>query len=178
MHIHTITNQPSFGATYVQQNKYSDKQKQIIDQIKETLSKPSEQFDNKSAEEFYKSKNKIDFFLENSVKYADSIDLAGYYGVNRAGTGVEEAITYKNSFYIGTYDENHPFKPEDIEYGIKEEEKKGWGGLAFGCLTLLATGIIFLGLILAAKQDAQNAKNAAKPLAENIDSTINKMHVN
>ena len=176
MHVNTISknNQPNFGAIYVQKNKYTTSQKNIINQIHNTLNKPLEKFNNQSANEFYKAKNGIDFYMENGNSEGESIYLAGYKGVRQIGTGVNEAITYRGSFSIGTYDEEHTFKVDDIEYGIKEANEQASGFLATAGLVTITFFTLILGAILGL-HDKEISKDAAKPLIENIDSTANKV---
>lgn len=185
MQIQAINN-INFGQIYLAKGDYTDKQKNVINQIKEELRKPSEEYGNKTAEEFYKSEYKMDFFMsDGSGKpdslagipvdysgYPDSVHLAGVWGLKHIGTGVNEMVQYGDSYGIGIYDEAHPFKTDDIETSHKEHRKNSLGFLTFGAGIVTITILGFL-LLFATRKPVQT-KELSKPLIENVDSLANK----
>ena len=175
MYINAINNsyKPSFGVLYVQKNMYTTNQKNVINQIHDELNKHSEKFNNQAVGDFYKSNRGIDFYIEDSAKYEDSVYLAGCRGVKQIGTGIDECITYRDSFPIGTYDKEHPFKAEDIEYGIKDANKQSSGFLAIAGLVTI-TGLMLILMSALGLHDKKMSKEAVKPLIETIDSTAIK----
>ena len=163
MRISAINN-ISFGDLYLVKGNYTDKQKNVIEQIKTALRTPSDQFNNKSAEEFYKTKDGIDFFLASSSKYKDSIYLSGKMGVKSNGTGIDKVVISSESFDIGNYDEAHPFLADDIEIGKNEFKKSNLGAISsLGLLFLGLIAYIFVGMIAVQADNAEKAKKAAKP---------------
>ena len=170
MQIQAINN-INFGQIYLAKGNYTDKQKNVINQIKETLRKPSEEYGNKTAEEFYKSEYKMDFFMSNGSGKPDSIHLAGVWGLKHYGTGVNEAVQYGDSYGIGIYDEAHPFKTDDIEISHKEHRKNSWAFLTFAAGIL---AIEIFGLFLFSTRKPVQTKELSKPLIENVDTLSNK----
>ena len=176
MQVSKINNQTSFGKIYRATRIYTDSQEEVMEQIKAELRKPSEKFGNKTAEEFYKENNKMDFLLDKS-KFFNYIRLTGVYGAKQTGVGVDERYNFSDSFVIGTYDETHSFKTDDIEYSRKQARKDdliSW--LYFGLVGIVAA-IYMLGFAFAAKHDAvtKELQESAKPLIENVDSLANKV---
>ena len=176
MLVHSIkNNQLNFGALYVQKHQYSDSQKNTIKQIKEAMSQPSEKFSNQSAEDFYKSKG-IDFFIESGKKGEDSISLSGYDEIKHSDTGIDEAITCKESFSIGTYNEEHPFKTDDIAKGLKEFKMFSAGNIIYSdCTTQAFAGQFFSRLF--DKVLPQKSVNTTNPLNENLDSIARRASI-
>jgi len=171
MQVQAINN-INFGKIYLANGVYTDNQQAVIEQIKDTLRKPSEKFNNQSAEEFYKSNYKMDFLMENSPTGLD-IQLSGKYGAKKIGTGVSETYKFSDSFVIGVYDKAHPFRTNDIEYSRKNSHKSNL--MALGLFVLTGALYIF-GLALAAKHDnTKNLQNVTKPLIESVDTTLNKV---
>ena len=176
MRISAINNNINFGDLYLVNGNYSDKQKNVIEQIKTVLRTPSEKFNNRTPEEFYKTNDGIDFFLASSSKYKDSIYLSGKMGVKSNGVGIDKVVTSSDSFDIGNYDETHPFLADDIEIGKKEFKKSIFGAISsLGLIFLTLGAYIFAGMIAVQADSAKKAKDTAQPLIENVDSLALKV---
>ena len=169
MQIQAINN-TNFGKIYRVTRPYTDSQENVIEQIKGELRKPSKKFGNKTAEEFYESNNKMDFLLDKST-FFDSIRVSGVYGAKQVGVGADERYKFSDSFVIGTYDEAHPFKTNDIESGRKQYRINGLKLCLNMGLIGIAAAAYFFAIALAAKHDAVNKmQESTKPLIENVDS--------
>ena len=175
MQIQAINN-INFGQIYLVKGNYTNKQKNVINQIKKELRKPSEEFGKLSAEDHYKFKNNVDFVMEDSPKHFDSIHLSGRNNVKQVGARVNDTFTCADSFTIGIYDEKHPFKTDDIKYGIEEARKKDSQRLLTLGAAVVAMAVYIMGIALAARHDAINKKlqESTKPLIENVDSVATK----
>lgn|GEM_PF-5423504 len=171
MRIQAINN-INFSALYLVKGDYSKEQKNVIRQIKDTLNKPSAEFNNWSATDYYKLVKGFDFFIENGVKSPNSVRLSGKWGVKYFGKGANRVEIYRDMFNIGTYSKNQPFRTDDIKTGLKNKELTG--KILNTALLLLAGTFFVLGIAMASGE-AQRAKNAAKPLIENVDSLSNRV---
>ena len=96
----------SFKGFYSKKNeRYSDSQNRCIDNIKKELGDEIQ---------------KRDFYVE--AGYGDTVELSTLSGL-REGIGVEDSYC-KHVAFVGTFDEKHPFKKEDLKKHDKEETAK------------------------------------------------------
>lgn len=175
MQINAVNNQPTFGQIFLPKGKtFTKNQKIVVDNIINTLREKSPKFNNKTAEEFYESKHGIDFNISDYSYSDEAVFLEGLRGVKNVGTGIEEAITYRDSFKIGIYDKEHPFKTHDIDTGMKEQIKNNGWFAAIG-VAVIATLLSLMGMEISHKGQPKQ-ETPEKPLIENIDSAaVNKV---
>ena len=96
----------NFKGFYSKKNeRYSDSQNRCIDNIKKELGDEIQ---------------KRDFYVE--AGYGDTVELSTLSGL-REGIGVEDSYC-KHVAFVGTFDEKHPFKKEDLKKHDKEETAK------------------------------------------------------
>jgi len=164
---------PNFRAIYVSEDtSFSERQQKIADETIKTLRTPSVTLNNKTPEKYWSNRG-INFSLEKSDN--DSVLLEGYEGARTIRTGVEEVTVYSNLFKIGIYDENHTFKPEDVQTVLKSKKKQFWirNFLSFAGIVSLGTIAMMLSDMLT--KAPSKAQETAKPLIENVDSIANKV---
>ena len=135
MKIQAISN-INFKGFYSKKNeKYSDSQNRCIDNIKAELG------------DLINSKN-----FQVEAGDFDTVELYHIEGLHE-GVGVEDSY-YRHASKIGTFDEKHPFKKEDLKKWEKEETAK--------VLTLglpLVAGLLF-ALIFGIKGCCDKSKEA------------------
>ena len=158
--------QPNFGKIYVPKGSYfSENQQKTVDKIIETLRTPNETYKNKTPEKYWENKG-ISFNIKGYDR--DSVSLEALVGAKEVGTGMDRHVITPgrgSSFGIGVYDEQYPFKPEDVKAGLKE-----WHGNinAFFAVTVIA----ILGLLLVALGGRMKAQDTVKPLIENVVNSV------
>ena len=123
--INVRNNMPSFGEIYQSSNViFTPKQKETIEDITTMLRTPMAQFDNKTPEEYYKTKNNIDFSIENHNQHIDTVLLEGYFNARELNDGAVQKVVYRDSFSIGIYDTTHKFYVNDIKTGLEGHKQK------------------------------------------------------
>ena len=165
-------NQPNFKAIYkTSKIKFTPKQDEVIDDIIEKLRKPSQQFDNKTPEDYYKSKEGVDFYVDNYDQNTDSVRLKGLIGAEKSKEHIEQTITYHNrdSFRVGVYDPNHKFDVNDIKAGLSEHKQ-----VEMSLIKLALIPIIGMAGLIAYYFSSREQIEPAKPLIENVDTVANK----
>lgn len=175
MQIPAVTNHDhntNFGHIYIPQNiKFNEAQEKISKMIQNTMRKPIEQFNGKTAEGFYKETKGIDFNI--SPHNNDSVYLTAYKGLREIGVGKERGVTYSEHINIGEYDSQSTFNINDIEVGIKDKKHTDRAAtFAFALLPAFAVTTIFLSAINKAPNKVQEA---VKPLTEKADTFAAKV---
>lgn len=136
----------NFKGFYSKKNeRYSDSQNRCIDNIKKELG------------DIIKTKD-----FEVQAGKCDTVELYHIEGL-REGIGVEDSYC-RHASKIGTFDENHPFKIEDLKKYEREERAK--------VLTLAIPAILLLcgavGLMMRGCTNAVKKSLNSKPLTENV----------
>ena len=165
-------NQPNFKAIYkTSKIKFTPKQDEVIDDIIEKLRKPLQQLDNKTPEDYYKSKEGVDFYVDNYDQNTDSVRLKGLIGAEKSKEHIEQTITYHNrdSFRVGVYDPNHRFDVNDIKARLSEQKQK-----EMALIKMALIPIIGMAMFIAFGIGIRHQTKIAKPLIENVDSVANK----
>lgn len=156
--ITAINSATNFRGVYSKKGAYfSESQKRTIENIKTTLGD---------------KKDTKDFFVSQGEK-KDSVSLSEVVGLKNIGVGVDsDNVTWQAEFQVGTYNEEYPFKIEDLN-----KAEKAWRNLnlylwAFPIIVL--TGILlagFMGKKPAAKEINSEVKTE---LVQKADTLIQK----
>ena len=165
-------NKPSFKAIYkTSRIKFTPKQDEVIGDIVQKLRKPLQELNNKTPEEYYKSKNGVDFSIENYNQNEDSVCLKGLLGAEKSKNHIKQTITYHNqdSFRVGVYDSNHNFDVNDIQAGLNEHKQKEMNIMKMALLPIIGAAMfIVFGIGI------RHQTKIAKPLIEKVDTVANK----
>lgn len=167
MNVQSVNNQPNFGSIFVPRNSnFTAEQKKMADLIVNTLREPSKKFKNKTAEDYFKSKEKMDFRIKACNNLPDYVSLEGLKNPKIAKDGT---ITYKQGYDIGVYSEKHPFKTDDIESVIKvmDDEPKNT------FIMPVFAGLLALLSVIGVKM-SDKSQQVAKPLIETADTISTK----
>ena len=163
-------NQPNFKAIYkTSKIKFSPKQDEVIDDIVEKLRKPLQQLNNKTPEDYYKSKDGVDFYVDTYDQNEDSVKLKGVLGAEKSKEHIEQTITYQDSFRVGVYDPNHKFDVNDIKAGLSEYKQ-----VEMSLIRLALIPIIGMAGLIAYYFSIREQIEPAKPLIEKADTVANK----
>ena len=102
-------------------------------------------------------KDTMDFFVGPGL-VPNSVCLSRVLGLKKlGGVGVEsDEVTWKDSYIVGTYDEGHPFKKEDL----KLAEKNFNTNQRF---LYLIMGIAVVGLMIVAFCKGRNPREITNP---------------
>lgn len=138
-------NQSNFKGVYSQKGaKFSESQLRTIENIKNTLGERQES---------------EDFFVGHGKN--NSVSLTKVLGLRKLGIGIESSnVTYKTQYEIGSYDEEHPFKIEDLKDGYKK-----WSS-DMNFLTLIIL-VPIVGFLLPFFIGMKNPKVGAEQLNKN-----------
>ena len=100
-------NKPSFNSIYSDKGAiFSKSQLRTIENIKTTLG------DKKDTNDFFVSSGNI----------KDSVSLSKVIGLKTIGVGINsDTVTWTAQYKVGTYNEEHPFKIEDLKKADKKE---------------------------------------------------------
>lgn len=166
------SNQPNFKSIYkTSKIKFTPKQDEVIDDIVEKLRKPSQQLDNKTPEDYYKSKDGVDFYVDNYDQNEDSVSLKGLLRAEKSKEHIKQTITYhnRNSFRVGVYDPNHKFDVNDIQAGLSEYKQKEMSLIKTALLPIIGAA-----MFIAFGIGIRHQTKIAKPLIEKVDTVANK----
>ena len=165
MLVQKIQNNMSFGAIYTTSLiRYTPKQNEVIGGIIRTLRNPVPEFDNMTPEQYYKSKNGIDFKFDNCDQNNDSVHLKGVLGAKDVKTS-RKAISYQNAFEIGIYSPEHKIDVKDIESGLGEHNQKERSIIKMALVPIIGLAAL-VGIYFCKKP----ADIQSKPIIETIDS--------
>ncbi|MBR6126635.1 hypothetical protein IKQ21_03025 [bacterium] len=160
----------SFGAIYsTSLIRFTPEQNDVIDGIINTLRSPVYELGNKSPEEYYKSKNGIDFKIDNSDQNTNSVLLKGVLGAKNIKDANRKAISYQNSFEIGVYSPEHKFDVKDIEYGLDKHKQKERSIIKTALIPILGLAAL-VGIYFCKK----TTNPQSKPTIETLDSIGSK----
>ena len=100
-------NKPSFNGVYSNKGTvFSESQLKTIENIKTTLG------DKKDTNDFFVSSGNI----------KDSVSLSKVIGLKSIGVGIDsDEVTWTAEYEVGTYNEENPFKIEDLKKADKKE---------------------------------------------------------
>ena len=163
-------NSTSFGAVYrMSLIKFTPKQNEVIDEIVKTLREPMPELDNQTPEDYYKSKNGIDFSIDNNNQNDDSVFLKGVLGAKDLKNKRRKAISYQNSFDIGVYSPEHKFDINDIESGLSGYKQKERNIIKMALIPIIGIAAL-IGIYICKKP----ANPKTEPLIETMDSISSK----
>ncbi len=178
MQVQSVNN-ISFKAIYKDSDAYyNENQQKVADKIQTALRTPDKRFNNDTAENYYKNLG-VDFLLSpycydaDAITYKDCISVFGYKGVKNVGTGINQAITYTDTFSIGVYNEDAPFNIDDINIGLKEKQKTNISTVFLMLLPILA----FTGALLF-NRSCNNVKTKTGSFNNAIEKFDNSIQQN
>ena len=164
--INNYNNQPKFSALYKPQGvQYNEAQERIFKTIKETFQKKSSKFNGESAEDFYKSKEKLDFIIE--PEQSDVLRVDAYKRLRERGIGIDKYHTYDSSFVVGRYNESNPFQLGDVDKSLKVYNVNQ----SAATISMLLLGLIPLTL-LPWYTHQNKIKQESKPIVETVDTAV------
>ena len=171
MHVQKIQgNNMSFGAIYATSLiRFTPKQNEVINGIIKTLRNPVPELDNKAPVEYYKSKNGIDFKIDNFDQNNDSVSLSGILRAKDVNDASRKAISYQNAFKIGVYSPEHKFDVKDIESGLGEHNQKERSIIKMALVPIIGLAAL-VGIYFCKKP----ADIQSKPIIQAIDSVGSK----
>ena len=157
--INPINSTITFKGVYSKKGTaFSESQLRTIDNIKTTLGD---------------KKEKMDFFVSHGDR-KDAVSLSKVVGMKPLGTGVEsDNVTWMTQFEVGTYDENHPFKIEDLKTSEKKWSNNNWGLIAVMCVAITAMLLMAVGRVRTLVH--QTNTEAKMELVNKVDSLMQKV---
>lgn len=125
--ISAINSATNFKGIYSNKGvSFSNSQLRTIENIKETLGDKQET---------------MDFFVGHGL-IQNTVNLSRVVGMKKLGVGIHSNnVTWKEQYEIGTYDEEHPFKIEDLKIADKKQTSNLLWGLSLFALPII--GFIF-----------------------------------
>ena len=158
---------PSFGEIF-SKGESTEKQSELINELKNQLREPNENLNNKTPEEYY-GKKQYSFVIETLPDNAVALFLEK--NLRTIGAGTNREYTYSEAIKVGEYDSEHKLDINDIKTAHKED--RNTKNLLMAILGFATAAMLFAGI-----SQCKGAKSAALESAgkagETIDSIYNK----
>ena len=158
---------PSFGEIF-SKGESTEKQAELINELKNQLREPNKNLNNKTPEEYYRNKQ-YSFVIETIPNNAIALFLEK--NLRTIGAGTNREYTYSEAIKVGEYDSEHKLDINDIKTAHKED--RNTKNLLMGILGFATAAIIFLCLSHC-KGTKSAALESAGKAGETIDSIYNK----
>ena len=156
--ISAINPATSFKGVYSNKGTiFSESQLRTIENIKTTLG------DKKETSDFFVSKG----------RKKDTVFLSKVIGLKSTGVGVDSnTVTWSAEYEVGTYNEEHPFKIEDL----KRADKKESANILYQIAVLAIPIAGFLFCLLANPKSTVGLEQKTKTeLIQGVDSLLHKV---
>ena len=150
-------NKPSFKGVYSNKDTiFSESQLRTIENIKSTLGN---------------KKETNDFFVCSGNK-KDSVSISKVIGLKSTGVGIDSNnVTWTAKYEVGTYNEEYPFKIEDLK---KADEKEISNSLyQISVMALPIVGFLFC-LLINLKDTIDHNPKAKTELVQKADTLVQK----
>jgi len=160
------TQNTSFNGIYVHtmSSKFSKAQKVVAEKLKQTLRTPYQQFDCKTAENYYKNNYNTDFLL--AAGEGDSVILSGTKDMrNKQGQEV-----FSETFRIGEYDKNFEKQSmlDEVQKSVLKDRDRSKTGMLIG--EFCVAGLMILASIFQNPIHSKGEKLKEKSVIENADT--------